>query len=135
MNNTPGFVSKKPQWRGAERKSKTGGWKKAKNDESKRMLTKEEEAEYRAQDRCFRCGEVGHMSHNCPQGKTATSSAPGKPPGIKSYSVKLDLRDAEQLREEALGDTTEGVYVGMISSCDELVGELFEEGSTVNSGE
>ncbi|KAG6884454.1 hypothetical protein C0995_010303, partial [Termitomyces sp. Mi166 len=52
---------------------------------------------------------------------------------IKSYSVKLDLRDAKQLREKALGNTMEGIYVGMISSCNELVGELFEEGSTMNS--
>ncbi|KAG6859881.1 hypothetical protein C0995_002538, partial [Termitomyces sp. Mi166 len=58
-----------------------------------------------------------------------------KSPEIKFYSVKLDLRDAKRLREEALGDTTESVYVGMILFCNELVGELFEKGSTVNSRE
>ncbi|KAH0586395.1 hypothetical protein H2248_007632 [Termitomyces sp. 'cryptogamus'] len=81
----------------------------------RKRLSKEEEAEYRAQDKCFKCGNTGHMSRNCLQGKSASSPNPGKPPGLKSYSVKVDLQGTERLREEALGETTAGVYVGMIA--------------------
>ncbi|KAG5349432.1 hypothetical protein C0989_003950 [Termitomyces sp. Mn162] len=67
--------------------------------EERKRLTKEEEEQFQAQDRCFNCGEM---------------SRPGKPPGVKSYSVRLDLREADRLREEVLGQTTEGLSVGMV---------------------
>ena len=67
------------------------GADKPQKPEGRKHLTKQEEAEYRAQDKCFNCRQPGHMARNCAKGKLASSSNPGKPPGLKSYSVKVDL--------------------------------------------
>ncbi|KAG5334161.1 hypothetical protein C0989_004255 [Termitomyces sp. Mn162] len=98
-----------------------GNWKlkgenpKYKKQNERKQLTKEEETEYHAQNKCFNCGQLGHMSRNCPSGRSASSSTPGKPPGLKSYSVQVDLREMDRLREEALGQTTAGITVGMVT--------------------
>ncbi|KAG6878928.1 hypothetical protein C0992_006572 [Termitomyces sp. T32_za158] len=86
---------------------------KSKGGESpKQRLTKEEEAEYRAADKCFNCGGNGHFSCNCPQGKTMKSLT-SKPPGLRSFSVHVPTEDSTWGTE--LKDTTEGLRVAMAS--------------------
>ncbi|KAJ3816255.1 hypothetical protein F5880DRAFT_1619564 [Lentinula raphanica] len=71
----------------------------------RRELTDKEKDEYRASGRCFRCGVQGHMSRQCPEGKSVpSSSSSGGPPGIASNHVGID---AERLR--TLAETTEEI--------------------------
>ncbi|KAG6913321.1 hypothetical protein DXG01_007762, partial [Tephrocybe rancida] len=115
-NNTPGFSSVKGNPRTyTPSKTKPGNSKnKSKDTSDTCTLSKEELEEYRADNRCFGCGETGHFARNCPHGKTAKSTS-GKPPGMKSYSVCMKLRETDRLREKALGDTTQGLSIGAIS--------------------
>ncbi|KAG6912967.1 hypothetical protein DXG01_010730, partial [Tephrocybe rancida] len=82
---------------------------------AKKQLTAEEQAEYKAAGKCFGCGGTGHFSRNCPHGKSAKSSERGKPPGVQSNSIRMDLRETDRLREEALGNTTQSLSVGMMT--------------------
>ncbi|KAJ3963622.1 hypothetical protein EV361DRAFT_985947, partial [Lentinula raphanica] len=80
----------------------------------RRELTDKEKDEYRASGRCFRCGVQGHMSRQCPEGKSVpSSSSSGGPPGIASNHVGID---AERLR--TLAETTEEITelgIGMMN--------------------
>ena len=82
---------------------------------NKKSLTKEEEAKYWTQNKCFNYSELGHMSQNCPKGRTVASLVLGKLPGLKSYSVRVDLCETDWLREIALSETTTEMLVGMIN--------------------
>ncbi|KAG6884024.1 hypothetical protein C0993_002011 [Termitomyces sp. T159_Od127] len=68
--------------------ARSGGERNLQNEDNKRKLSKEEEDEYRAADKCFGCGGVGHFSRNCPRGRTAKASS-SKPPGVKSFSIHV----------------------------------------------
>ncbi|KAG6883370.1 hypothetical protein C0993_006568, partial [Termitomyces sp. T159_Od127] len=73
----------------------------------------EEQEEYRAGNKFFTYGGIGHFLRNCARNKMAKSSS-GKPPGIQSSSVWLDLREIDQKQEEALKETTQGLSVGFL---------------------
>ena len=51
------------------------------------QLSEKELAEYRAAGRCFNCGQVGHLSRNCPDKDTVRSQGRG-PPGASSFNVE-----------------------------------------------
>ncbi|KAG6906327.1 hypothetical protein DXG01_014484, partial [Tephrocybe rancida] len=114
-NATPGFSSVRGNPKTHIPSKTRPGMSRDKNFESRKpRLSKEQEAEYCAANRCFGCGEVGHISCNCPRGRTAKALTSGGPPGVKSYSVRVDLRETDKLQEEALAGTTQGTSVGMI---------------------
>lgn len=88
--------------------SKASYVSKAKPEEEKalkircRKLSPEEKSKYWASGKCFNCGEMGHLVHNCLVGCTGMSSQASKPSSLKSYSVKMDLHKTNHFREEAL---------------------------------
>ncbi|KAG6899095.1 hypothetical protein C0995_007104 [Termitomyces sp. Mi166 len=120
---TNGFSSNKGHSCGFKPQKPRTDSSKSKALEEHKHLSKEEEAEYHAQDWCFKCGEIGHMAHNCACGKHASSSNPGKLPGLKSYSIKVDLCETDRLRKEALGQTMTGVFIGMVMIPEVPMGE------------
>ncbi|KAG6875563.1 hypothetical protein C0993_008544, partial [Termitomyces sp. T159_Od127] len=110
-NITPGFRSKKFKYERTSKTKEETSPAKPKNGHQK--LNKEEEEEYRAGNKCFMCGRTGRFARNCYQNKTVRATN-GKPPGIQSSSVRLDLKEIDKQIEEALGDTTQGLSIGMI---------------------
>ena len=52
------------------------------------QLSGKEEAERRAEGRCFRCNEQGHIARNCPQGASVQHNG-DKPPGVTSFNLEL----------------------------------------------
>ncbi|KAG8681345.1 hypothetical protein FRC11_001229, partial [Ceratobasidium sp. 423] len=58
-----------------------------KMDNAKRKLTPKEKEQYRAEGRCFKCGDVGHKSHDCLRKNKA------KPSHISSSAVCLKAMD------------------------------------------
>ncbi|KAG6826206.1 hypothetical protein H0H92_000715, partial [Tricholoma furcatifolium] len=76
-------------------------------------LSPEKVAEYKAENRCFNCGEVGHFGRNCQSGKTAKASG-SRPPGIQSNSIRFDIREMEDLRARALGHSDDSLTLNAI---------------------
>ncbi|KAG6843403.1 hypothetical protein H0H87_004905 [Tephrocybe sp. NHM501043] len=114
-NHTPGFSSMKY-------KAKTNAYKpqnqlvsRNKVTSQKRPLTEEEKVDYMSAGRCFNCGATGHLSRNCPSRSNTRSGSSGKPPGIQSNSIRVNLRETERLREQALGNTTQELKIGMMT--------------------
>ncbi|KAG6826430.1 hypothetical protein H0H93_016515, partial [Arthromyces matolae] len=76
-------------------------------------LTDELKAEYKAANKCYNCGGEGHFARNCPRKSNGKGSS-SKPPGLKSHSIRIDLDEVDRLREEALAETTEGLFLGAL---------------------
>ena len=51
-------------------------------------LSDKEIAKRKAKGLCFNCGEMGHLSHNCPPGQSVTHTG-NKPPGRSSFNIEL----------------------------------------------
>ncbi|KAF7761656.1 transcriptional regulator family: Zinc finger, CCHC-type [Agaricus bisporus var. burnettii] len=69
-------------------------------------LTNKQRTEYRAQGKCFKCGEKGHLSRNCVKyGKSVKGGS--KPPGLKSFNAEIDTEEMEILRDMITGTSEE----------------------------
>ncbi|KAK0462191.1 hypothetical protein IW261DRAFT_1576434 [Armillaria novae-zelandiae] len=92
----------------------SGNWNKPKPPPKRPELSKKEKEHQKAEGLCFCCGKSGHMSHQCPDGKTVKSGKSTSPPGLTSANVNINI---EHLRE--LAETTEDIHelkVGMINT-------------------
>jgi Zinc knuckle len=63
-------------------------------------LSEKEQAELAAENKCFNCKEVGHMSRNCPN-KNFVRGNSKKPPGVTNFNIKMVTKgeDSDELME------------------------------------
>ncbi|KAJ2921120.1 hypothetical protein H1R20_g15976, partial [Candolleomyces eurysporus] len=60
---------------------------------SEQKLSKKEEDELRAANKCFLCKETGHVRRNCPKANSVKSSS-NRPPGVSNFNVEfVDVED------------------------------------------
>ncbi|KAJ2914251.1 hypothetical protein MD484_g6182, partial [Candolleomyces efflorescens] len=59
-------------------------------------LSKREEQELRAANKCFLCKETGHMKRNCPRANIVRTSGSSRPPGVSNFNVEFVDRDEEE---------------------------------------
>ena len=99
--------SSKPSGSYDKSKNKFASGDKPKHQVSKESkLTEKQKADYMAKGRCFGCGEKGHIAPRCPLNQSVKSSgSSSKPPGVKSFSVKVAADREKTL--QALSSTTE----------------------------
>ena len=77
-------------------------------------LSKDEEAQHKAEGLCFICSGSGHFSRNCPwRNKVVSSSNGNTPPGVTSYGVDLDFGDIECQRG-LLKVSASGVHINLM---------------------
>ncbi|KAF5374431.1 hypothetical protein D9615_009051 [Tricholomella constricta] len=83
-------------------------------------LSKQRKDELRAQNKCFKCYEVGHTARNCPDNQQVKSPGNG-PPGVANFSLEMRIDETEKLR--SLAETTESVEtleLGMITMQEDI---------------
>ncbi|CUA74881.1 Transposon Ty3-G Gag-Pol polyprotein [Rhizoctonia solani] len=71
------------------KKSKSSGNENRTNHKSNNEMTEAERERHRAEDRCFKCHKVGHMSRNCPSSNVA------KPTGAKVNATTIKTTKPE----------------------------------------
>ncbi|KAF5381685.1 hypothetical protein D9615_005450 [Tricholomella constricta] len=82
-------------------------------------LSRQRKDELRAQNKCFKCFEVGHTARNCPDNNHVRNPGNSGPPGVANFSLEVTMDEAERLRE--LAETTESVetiHLGVIGIQD-----------------
>jgi Zinc knuckle len=59
-----------------------------------------ERAELAAENKCFNCKEVGHMSRNCPNRNSVRGNSK-KPPGMTNFNIEMVIKgeDSDELME------------------------------------
>ncbi|KAG8683349.1 hypothetical protein FRC11_013665, partial [Ceratobasidium sp. 423] len=87
-----GTKDEKPKEKKSDRPEKCKRYGKSSKPEKKMdnaewKLTPEEKEQYQAEGRCFKCGDIGHKSRNCPRKNKA------KPSHISSSTVCLKAMD------------------------------------------
>lgn len=75
-------------------------------------LSKEQKSALRNANKCFLCEQEGHFACNCPI-KGRAKSSNGKPPGVSTFGISIDLEQTEQFRQDSVGKITE-LSAGMI---------------------
>ena len=60
-------------------------------------LSNQECTELLAAGKCFRCKEKGHLSRDCPTGKTVKSND-NRPPGVSNYNIELEIQSEEEVQ-------------------------------------
>jgi Zinc knuckle len=63
-------------------------------------LSEKERAELAAENNCFNCKEVGHMSRNCPNRNSVQGNSK-KPPGMTNFNIEMVIKgeDSDELME------------------------------------
>ncbi|KAG6905077.1 hypothetical protein DXG01_005234, partial [Tephrocybe rancida] len=74
---------------------------------NKNKLGTEELKKYHDEGLCYRCGESGHIGHNCDKGQNVKGGRSG-PPGVRSNNIEY-LNETERLQN--LASTTESVHL------------------------
>ncbi|KAI0742515.1 hypothetical protein C8Q80DRAFT_1157978 [Daedaleopsis nitida] len=86
----------------SQSRSNTGGrpWggNTSRSSSTRPPLSEKDKADLLAAGKCFTCRETGHMQRNCPKQNRLHSNMKGKPPGLTSFNIELDLEGAEDLR-------------------------------------
>ncbi|KAG6855158.1 hypothetical protein H0H87_007467, partial [Tephrocybe sp. NHM501043] len=78
-------------------------------------LSSKERDELRAQGKCFRCHETGHVSRHCPSGNTMKGGRNGRAPGLVANAVGFGFDSIEKLREAAeTADTMDSVMLAAL---------------------
>ncbi|KAG6876460.1 hypothetical protein C0993_002923 [Termitomyces sp. T159_Od127] len=94
-NNTTGYSLVKENSHGPKGSKPEHHKKQHKKSEMRTNLSDKQMAEYKADNRCFGCGEGN--------------------PGLIANNIQIDLQSIEKLRDDALGNTTKELTVGAIS--------------------
>lgn len=78
-------------------------------------ISPEERERRRTEGRCFICGELGHVSRQCPKNTHLKSDSPGKPPGIPSFGVHVGTSDEDRMRRLAeVSEPSDDLFVGSV---------------------
>ncbi|KAJ8080575.1 hypothetical protein PM082_017409 [Marasmius tenuissimus] len=91
--------SSKPKNSTSEKKpfSKKDNNKKGKGQ----TLSAEKKKQYRAEGRCFGCGELGHLVRDCPPNTTVKGDKGSKnPPGLTSHNLEFELPGMNDMWED-----------------------------------
>ena len=117
QNSAPPFAKHGSPASGSSSKPK-GPWKKGGTPRKSAKiadLSEQEMAQLRAEGKCFKCKEVGHLSRNCPQRTMMPGNGSNKPPGIPSFSMEMDVVENIDTR-----NILESMPVGKISMDKEI---------------
>ena len=113
-NNTPGYSSGPRYPTAGPSYSKPPHHRQEGPSTKKVQLSVKEEEELCAAGKCFKCKEHGHMARNCPTNNSVKSSSSGKPPGLSSFSLGIDLEETERLRDASLPERS-GLSLGFVN--------------------
>jgi len=112
-NNTPGYSSGPRYPKAGSSHSKPPHRRQGGPSTKKVQLSAKEEEDLCAAGKCFKCKEHGHMARNCPTNNSVKSSSSGKPLGLSSFSLGIDLQETERLRYAGLPERS-GLSLGMV---------------------
>ncbi|KAG1874102.1 hypothetical protein C8R48DRAFT_769477 [Suillus tomentosus] len=78
-------------------------------------LSQDEWERRKAEGHCFLCGELGHVSRQCPRNTHLKSNSPDKPTGIPSFGVHITQDNEECMRRLAeVTELSESLFMGSV---------------------
>ncbi|KAG1784934.1 uncharacterized protein HD556DRAFT_1461102 [Suillus plorans] len=78
-------------------------------------INPEERERRKTEGRCYTCGELGHVSRQCPKNTHLKSDSPGKPPGIPSFGIHVGPSEEERMRQlTEVSEPPDGLFVGSV---------------------